>query len=336
MSSTLVVGAVPVAQRDFRAMGTDCTVLVYGDVERGPEQMELLADLAKVRVELLESLWSRFRADSELSRLNARAGQGPVPVSAETESLVRAMCAAWEATDGAFDPTVLAAVRANGYDKDFAELIATDALSGASFGVDAAVPGMGAVVITQGCVELPAGIGIDPGAIGKGLAADIVAEEMMRAGATGVLVDLGGDIAFAGRPGADPAWRIAVFDEPTRRGSGAQSVVAWDIFQPAGVAHAGVATSTSLTRRWADARHHVIDPATGASTAEALVQVTVSGGQAWECEVWATAALVRPSLVGSLPAGMSCVALSGPGPSGVERDDFRSSEDERTGEKKVM
>ena len=299
-----------VSKRTFRAMGTECRVLVYGIDER----VEALADLACCRIALLESLWSRFRDDSELSRLNERAGRGFVEVSAETEALVRAMRVAWEVSAGAFDPTVLAAITAAGYDRDFAEVIACDSVQA----VSEPAPGMGGVEIANRMVALPAGVGLDPGAIGKGLAADIVVDEMMQAGAAGVLVDLGGDIALAGSPGTDDAWRISIRDERHRLDE-TSTQHARTIVIPAGVEHAGIATSTSLTRRWAQARHHVIDPSTGASTEEALVQATVTGSHAWECEVWATAVLVRPTLVDSLDESFSCLALSR---TSTQRDDF--------------
>lgn len=286
-----------VATREFRAMGTDCRVLIYGSDER----VEQLADLAATRVELLESLWSRFDPTSELSRMNDRAGLGSVSVSRDTALLITRMRQAWEATSGAFDPTVLTAVRANGYDRDFAEVCSLDAVN---FDVTGPAPGMSAVRIDEHSVELPAGVGLDPGAIGKGLAADIVVEEMMAAGASGVLVDLGGDIALAGMPGSAHCWCIDVRDERTGRSSG--RVVEF----PAGVPHAGVATSTTLTRRFADARHHVIDPLTGSSCSEHLVQTTVAGPWAWLCEVWATAAIVNPNQRSAMPDELSCLSFS--------------------------
>ena len=306
------------ARRDFRAMGTDCSVLVYGDDSR----VEPLADLARRRVDLLESLWSRFRDDSELSRLNARSGHDDAYVSAETEALIRAMRSGWEMTAGAFDPSVLAAITAAGYDRDFAEVVARDYVEG----VAAQAPGMAEVRVGHRRVFLPRGVGVDPGAIGKGLAADIVVDEMVEAGAMGVLVDLGGDIAFAGHPGHESHWRISLHDERNGRsdrdsGSDRHYVVA------AGIGHAGIATSTTLTRRWAQGRHHVIDPATASSTDETLVQVTVAGKRAWECEVWATAVLVRPAIAAhDLPEDVRCLAL---GPTSIVRDDFQHNREEQ-------
>ena len=303
------------ARRNFRAMGTDCSVLVYGR----DASAAALADLARTRVEILESLWSRFRPESELSRLNIRSGLGPVPVSAETEGLLRAMHAGWEWTHGAFDPSVLAAVGANGYDRDFSEVLASDFVAG----VGAQAPGLAEVMIGDRTVSLPRGVGVDPGAIGKGLAADMVVDEISEAGAMGILVDLGGDIAFAGTAGHDSMWHIAIRDERIRASHDREPDGRHHLV-PSGVEHAGIATSTSLTRRWAHGRHHVIDPSTGTSTDETFVQVTLAGDRAWECEVLATAVLVRPDLLDRLPAGMSCVAFTS---DGTPRDDFKQNSD---------
>ena len=290
------------ARRDFRAMGTDCSIVVFGSASDGAGT-EALADLARQRVELLESLWSRFRPESELSRLNARAGQGDVVVSLETRVLVEAMVTAWQQTGGAFDPSVLHAMRALGYDRDFAEVIAESSIEGCT----ADVPGMDRVLLGPNTVSLPVGVGLDPGAIGKGLASDMVVEEIYGAGALGVLVDLGGDIALAGVPGPAEEWCVGVTDE---RRLNTVAAFGCQVRIPAEVGHAGVATSTSLKRRWGNSRHHVIDPATGSSAKEQLVHVTIAGPRAWECEVWATAVLVQPSLLPQVPSQLACLALT--------------------------
>lgn len=279
------------AIRAFPAMGTQCEVTV--DAVAGADA---LADLGIRRVALLEDCWSRFRPTSELSRLNARAGQGPVRVSEDIRTLVRTMRSAWERTGGRCDPTVLTAVHASGYDADFAEVIArgpqgTSGLPGAA---PAPTAGMSVVELGQDTVELPAGVGLDPGAIGKGLAADLVTEELMAAGAMGVMVNLGGDIRFAGSPGEDPAWVISVADErlPVDR---LDRAFRWVSYQPG--TSGAVATSTTLRRRWPSGaagrvRHHIIDPATGAVADIDLVQASVFAEEGWWAEAAATAALL--------------------------------------------
>jgi FAD:protein FMN transferase len=277
----------------FRAMGTDCHVLVVvpGGLD-DPTLVDDLGSLARDRVELLEQAWSRFRPDSELTRLNAAAGSGPQHVSADLLLLTARMHDAWAATGGLFDPTVLASVRALGYDADFAAVAARPAAL-----VDvtlAAAPGMSGVHVdpTASTVDLPAGIGLDAGAIGKGLAADVICDDLMAAGVTGVLVNLGGDIAFAGSAPDDAPWTIGVEDE-RRPADDPARILRVLQFDP-GTDRGGVATSTTLKRRWAQGRrHHVIDPRTGGMSTSALVQVTVVAGSACAAETTATTALLQ-------------------------------------------
>ena len=276
------------ATRTFRAMGTDCELIVYGS---GADE---LVSMGAHRVELLEQCWSRFRSTSELTHLNSLAGTGPVSVSEDLLTLVDIMLEAWKATGGLFDPTVIDSMNALGYDRDFASVIARDAIAAVTAQVKKA-PGMSDIVIDEESmtVSLPAGVGIDPGAIGKGLAADIIVEELMNAGAEGVLVNLGGDIVFAGSPGSDDPWVMAILDE--RIPPDVDDRVVRHLEFEAGTDHGAVATSTTLKRVWADGRHHVIDPRTGDVARTDLVQATIAASTGWWAEVAATTALLLGS-----------------------------------------
>src|SRR5205814_4395042 len=64
----------------------------------------------------LEARWSRFRPDSEISRLNVAEGTAQL-LSPATYALVERAVAAWRLTDGRFDPTVLPALLQLGYDR---------------------------------------------------------------------------------------------------------------------------------------------------------------------------------------------------------------------------
>lgn len=269
-------------QARFRAMGTDCHVLVTSPAG------DRLVELARTRVEILEQCWSRFRTTSELTALNAGAGSGPMPVSDDLLLLVTRMRQAWLDSDGLFDPTVLAAMTAWGYDADYATVLARASVTAVER--VSAAPGMSDVVIDGSTVSLPRGVGLDPGAVGKGLAADVIVEELCAAGAAGVMVNLGGDLAFAGATPDGAPWRIAIDDE--RAPGTTLDTLQFDD----GIDRGGVATSTTLTRRWAQGRrHHVIDPRTGGLGTHDLVQATVVAPLAWQAEVSATTALLQPA-----------------------------------------
>jgi thiamine biosynthesis lipoprotein len=179
-------------ERRFRAMGSDAHVIVVG----GPNG---LVDTAAARIEDLEAKWSRFRPSSEVCRLTAAAGAW-VDVSADTTLLVRRSIDAWYLTGASFDPTVLGAMLDAGYDRTFETL-----RTAGGEPVDVRRPRFSLVGCTDIGVEdrrvrLPADCGFDAGGIGKGLAADLVAEELMAAGAEGVLMSLGGDLRVDASP----------------------------------------------------------------------------------------------------------------------------------------
>ena len=167
----------------------------------------MLAHRAVTRLHELEQRWSRFLPTSEISGLNLAGGEARI-ASSDTVRLVRALVEAWHATDGAFDPTLLGTLVELGYAAS-----RDDATLRTSLAADTALrgrPGDILVDAASGWVRLPRGTVLDPGGLGKGLAADIVTEEIMTAGAGGVLVEIGGDIRVVGTPPTGDAWPIAI------------------------------------------------------------------------------------------------------------------------------
>ena len=253
-------------------MGSDAHVLIVG-----PDH---LADRAEQRIADLERRWSRFDARSEVSMVNRHAG-APVLVSAETLELVERALDAWRMTHGWFDPTVLGALERAGYDRSFDTIDDASSLTSAR----ALVADAAGIEIVAGTVRLPAGTGFDPGGIGKGLAADIVVDELRADGAAGVCVNLGGDVRVEGASPSGEAWTIAV-EHPGRPGAVAR----------VGIRRGAVATSTTLRRRWRsgdEVRHHLIDPTTGRPSGTTLTFATVVAGHAWIAEVLAKALVLR-------------------------------------------
>lgn len=280
------------AELHGRAMGSNLHVIVWAR-----SSADRLAELAVRRVELLEQCWSRFRPDSELNLLNARAGHGAVPLSDDLYRLVSTMLEAYSWSEGDVDATVLGGIVAMGYDADFETIRATPMSPSWE-----RVPGQGMdhVSVHEGTASLPRGVGLDPGAIGKGLAGDIVIEEIAAAGAHAVLVSIGGDIVTHGTPHDTGEWRISLRDDRTV----AREEI--DVITLSGDGRA-VATSSILRRRWA-ARHHVVDPRTGSPVDSDAVQATVVADCGWRAEAGATVALVRGSASAPWLAARGCTA----------------------------
>lgn len=255
-------------------MGSDAHVIVVGG-------SQALLDDAEAAIQRLENLWSRFVPTSDISRLNARAGEF-VRVSPETIALITRAREAWRMSGGAFDPTVLGSVIRAGYDRSFEHVIAAP-----TEGRSLLRPGIEDLEISGTSVRLAQESGFDPGGIGKGLAADIVAAELMASGADGACVNLGGDVRVIGDAPADGPWTVAV-EHPWAAAPIAQL----------GLAAGAVATSTTLRRRWeigGTMRHHLIDPQTGLPSDSDLTFVTVVAADAASAEVLAKTVLLAGS-----------------------------------------
>lgn len=269
-----------VASAEFAAMGTQARV----DVVAGDGDGDALLEFARTRLSELEARWTRFRPDSELSRMNAHAG-APVVVSDDTFWALARAVDAWERTDGRYDPTVAPSLLQLGYDRTWAAVDA-DAAAPLSIRQFEPAPGCAGIHMLAGVpsVRLPAGVSVDLGGIGKGLAADRVVEELIARGAVGAHVTIGGDVRTAGRPPHGDAWQV-VIEGP------AGDDIAVSAFANGGA----VATSGTSFRRFSDGRHHVIDPRTGAPAVTDLVQVSVVATDCGTAEVFATAALCAGS-----------------------------------------
>jgi FAD:protein FMN transferase len=255
-----------ILRRAFRAMGTDVELLL--DAEPGPTADDALAR-AELEIHRLEQVMSRFRPDSELSRLNRRGRLEAA--SPDMVGVVELALEARAATGGLFDPTVHDAVVAAGYDRSF-EQIGPWGQVAAAVRVESTHIACGGHVLVQGStIALGPGVRLDLGGIGKGYAADRAAELLGEAGPC--LVNAGGDVAVRGG-----SWPIGVTAELTLE-----------------LAGGGMATSGRDRRRWLRAGrelHHLIDPATGRPAEGAPLRVTVVAASAAAAEVAAKAAFL--------------------------------------------
>lgn len=269
------------AEHRFEAMGTNGHVVVVGP---SFDQAEELAAIAQPMINRLESQWSRFQPGSDTSTLNRSQGE-PVPVQPDTFDLVATSLAASALTGDRFDPTLLPALEALGYDRTFSDV------------ADSPVPARTRpransvldieVDETTTTIRMKRGVTFDPGAIGKGMAADLVSARLMAAGARGVLVNLGGDVRVRGvSPTDEPAWIVSI-REPRYSD---------DVVATVAIANAAVATSTTLRRTWRrgnESCHHLIDPAT-LTPAQGPCVVSTIASTGWWAEASATALSINP------------------------------------------
>ena len=207
-------------------------------------------------------------------------------MSPETFDLVALAVDAWRDTGGRFDPTVLPALLASGYDRDFAEVAASDPADTAGDPVGPA-PGAAGIELdrTVGAIRLPPGVALDLGGIGKGRAADLLAAELLaarrerRRSPTSAATS-----AWSGEPPRAEGWLIEVDDPLGTGATGRLSLRA-----------ARWRRARALRRAWSRggrAYHHLIDPRTGRARRDGAGAVTVVAGSACRAEVLAKAAFV--------------------------------------------
>ncbi len=255
----------------FPVMGSDAHVrVIAGD--------GTLADRARRRLDDLERKWSRFRPDSEISRLNRSTGR-PLVVSPETFDVVSAAIEAWRWSEGRFDPTTAPTMVAAGYDRWRAVEPEPDRPPARH--LPCATPACIALDPYPRSITVPDGVGLDLGGIGKGAAADLVAAELLDEGAEGCLVNIGGDLRVAGEAPRPEGWRIDndLGPDPAR------PVV--------GLVDGAVCTSTRTRRAWSTdlgAEHHLRDPTDGRPLTTGLRTVSVIGARAIQAEVLAKTA----------------------------------------------
>lgn len=257
----------------FRAMNTEVTLLTPGGT---PDTERALATVREV-FEGVERCLSRFQPDSELSALNRSAGR-PFQASPLLFRTVSLALAAAESTNGLFDPTVLRALQAAGYDRSFELIESHPAVT-----VTAVLPNYKDVVCDPAfsVITVPPDRQLDLGGIGKGLAVDLAIEATEFLGDR--CINAGGDIAARGHSASNRGWNIALEDG----GANAFPVVE--------VCDGALATSTTTKRRWSSggrAAHHLIDPRTGLPSTSLFRTVTVVAASCVQADVAAKTALL--------------------------------------------
>lgn len=232
----------------FRAMGGSNEIRVAG-LDEAAAGKAVAAAIAEVR--RIEAKYSRYRADSIVSRINTQAGSTE-PVICDDETLWLLDCADGfhKLSGGLFDITSGVLRRAWSFAK--AELPSPEDLAPLL-----ALIGWERIERSPSGVRLPkAGMEIDLGGIGKEYAADRAARVLRAAGCRHGYVNLGGDITVVGPQPDGRAWPIGV-EHPRQRGTVAAHIA---------VRRGGLTTSGDSERfiEVGGKRYcHILNPKTG-------------------------------------------------------------------------
>lgn len=291
--------SAPLASAAWEALGTSAVLRVCDPAALARARATVESELAAI-----DLACSRFRRDSELSRLNARAGRstrvGPVLMEA-LEVAVRAA----ECSDGDVDPTLGRSLELAGYARDWRLLAPATGQPEAPAAITVRVrAGWRAIVLDRAgrAVRVPAGVKLDLGASAKAWAADRAAAAAASVADCGVLVSLGGDIATSGS-GPEGGWLIRVTDDHRSHASAPGQTVS--------IRSGGLATSSTAVRRWSHdghTMHHIIDPRTGTPVRGTWRTVSVAAASCTDANIAATAALVRGAPAAGWLAGLGLPA----------------------------
>ena len=255
-------------------MASSCEVRLAG------EHTDAAALMAAAQAEVLriEAKYSRYRASSLLSRINAAAGSAaPVAIDTETADLLGFAAQLHVLSGGLFDIT--SGVLRRAWDFSAARVPHADELH-------ALLPliGWGRVEWTRDEVHLPrAGMELDFGGFGKEYAADRAHAVLVAGGARSGFVNLGGDIRVIGPQPDGAPWQFGI-----------QSPRVADA-TPAGIAlgHGALATSGDYERFFehAGTRYcHILDPRSG-----------------WPAQGWQSVSVLAPACLAA--GALSTIAM---------------------------
>ena len=273
-------------EHGFDLFGTRVRLLVAAPAE-APLDARIAALRVQARLTRIHHALTRFEPESELSRLNQRAG-ATVPVSPTMSEAIAAALYAAQLSDGLVDPTLLPQIEQAGYAHSRVGLASADlatAIAAAPERHSAGAHPAGTwraidLDAAAGTLRVPYGVQLDLGGSAKGMAVDIAAR--MLAHSPAFAVDAGGDIRLGG---TDPGPRTVRIEHP----------LTGEIAHEFARAGGAIATSGLRTRVWRTAggyAHHLIDPARGTPAWTGVIQASALAPTALEAETIAKAALL--------------------------------------------
>jgi FAD:protein FMN transferase len=277
-------------RQDAAIMGTAIAVdLWYDEEARGRALTQAVID----EMHRIDDLMSTYKPDSELSRINARAANEAMPVSAELLMLIQQALSFSQLTDGAFDITYASAGQYYDYRKGIGPN--PEQLAQALPAIDyhhVRVDPQGATIRF-----LYPGVRIDLGGIAKGYAVDRCVAMLKAAGVRSAMVNAGGDTRVLGKHWKQP-WMVGIRDP--RNEEGLVTMIPLE--------DTAISTSGDYERYFEKDGvrfHHILNPHTGISSS-GVRSVSIIGADATTTDALSTSVFVMGTeqglkLVNSLP-----------------------------------
>ncbi|HET9098400.1 MAG TPA: FAD:protein FMN transferase [Candidatus Saccharimonadales bacterium] len=260
-------------QQEGRGLGSDIrlTLIVKKESEAKAVFEQLWAE-----IQSFEKRFSRFQADSELSTVNASAGE-KVAVSSDFQKLLAEALKLSKKSGGIYEPLILPALQKAGYTGSWPETSTYDQRldfkerDNGSAGKD--------IILKDASVQLNANTALDFGGIGKGYLLDQLSGVLLDLGVNDYWMSLGGDIICSGHNLEQTDWQVGIAD--ALRPDEVVSHVVNRTGQRLAIATSGI------TKRKGEGWHHIIDPRTGAPADTSILTATVTSNSATEADVFA-------------------------------------------------
>lgn len=305
---------VPTAVRiGGRCMGTSWSAVVT--LQPG-EKGEQVGALVQGRLDEVDRALSTWKDDSDLSRLNRAAPDAREGATEDTLKVLALSKELFEATGGAFDPSVGPLTRLWGFGSHEVEQAAPTAAEVAAtleqLGLDdlqmgrpgTAPPGSDGAAPAGWVARSRADLEVDASAVAKGYGVDVAAAALLESGHDEFMIEVGGELVLSGRNPEGIPWRIGVDDPLPPAGSDPLSPMALAPRPPIArlsLTRGGVATSgdyRNVRRVGSRVVSHVIDPRTGYPIDHDLASATVVAPTCAEADGLATATMVLGPIEG--------------------------------------
>lgn len=266
-------GSQETGEQEFYAMDTVMSIRAYG----GDAQKAVNECMSYINN--LETLISRTREDSEISKLNAAEGK-VAELSQDTADILARALELSDDAEGYFDPTV-----ANLSDLWNVGGENPKVPAAADITVALKTVGYDRVKLDGITAQMDAGMKIDLGGIGKGYAADQVVAILKEHGVEKAVVALGGNIYVVGEKEEGVKWSVGITDPDDPAG----------YLGKLSLSDTSIVTSGDYERYFEQdgVRYcHIFDPATGYPAQSDLRSVTIVGTNSTQCDAFSTALFV--------------------------------------------
>ena len=258
---------------EFFAMNTYLTFQAYG------EQADSALEEAEKRVLELEQKWSVTEEDSEIYQINHSNGS-EITLSEDTKKVIEFVLHMAEETDGNLEPTIYPVLTAWGFTAGENRIPGEEEIQTLLKSV-----GYQNIQLDGNQIQIPKGVELDLGAVGKGYAGDEAAETLKENGITSALLNLGGNVQAVGSKPDGSDWRIGIRNP---FGEGNLGILE--------VSDRAVVTSGNYEHYFVgedgNTYGHILNPFTGKPVENELMSMTIVTEQGKEGDALSTALFV--------------------------------------------